>query len=148
MFFCKNITYENKNRILLDELFSKISNKTSYDIAYRTKKECNQIIMKPINNLIVYNSFKPVVRIFCTQDSITLNIYLKKTSIFALFFAIAFLIILDLMTIIMNLYSNPEWLLALLIAHVSISILTVCARLSLVYFYKKIDNWLKDTVLG
>lgn len=138
MFFCKNITYENQNRIFLDELFSKISNKTSYDIAYRVKKECNQIIMKPINNLIVYNSFKPVVRIFCTQDSITLNIHLKKTSIFALFFAISFLIILDLMTIIMNLHSNPEWLLALLIAHVNISILTVCARFSLVYFYKKL----------
>lgn len=148
MFFCKSITYEKQNKIFLDELFSKISDKCSYDIAYRVKKGNNQIIMKPINNMVVYNSFKPLIRIFCRQDSIVLNIYLKKTSIFALLFPIAVVIFLDLMTVMLKLYLNPEWPLALLIAHVVIVILTICAKLSLAYFYRKIDNWFKNEVIN
>ena len=148
MLFCKTSAYTNQNKLVSDDLFSIISDKISYDIAYRVKKKNNQIIMKPVNNLILYNSFKPLARITCSQDSIILNVCHTKSSIFVIIFEPVFVIFLDLITIAMKLYLTPEWLLALSVAHIVTVVLIVCAQASLSYFYKKIDKWFKNEIVN
>lgn len=148
MFFCKKIIYTNKNGFFLDKLYEKILDEINYNFTYRAKKENDCIIMKPINNLLMYNSFKPMIKILCTKESITLNIYSKKTSVFTVYFSVFFVAFLDLLTVIMKLYNIPDWLLFLLIAHICISIFTIGAYLSFIFFYKQIDNWFSTQVNG
>lgn len=142
MFFSKDITY--KNSITLDELFMKISSAISYDIAYWVKKENKQIVMKPINNLVMYNSFKPSIRIFCDQESIKVRISLTKSTKFALYFAMVFVLFLDFITVFMKLYQMPDWPLSLLISQIIIGLMILGAKLSFEYFYKKIKNWFTE----
>lgn len=144
MFFYKEISYYNKNKNTLDEFFQKFANKTSFDIKYLIKKEKNQIIMKPINNWIVYNSFKPIIRIFCFQDSIILKFSFTKSTVITLLIAIIFVILLDFLTVFMKLYQDTDWVLALFIVHFCFFSLICAAILSLEYFYKKIILYFRE----
>ena len=47
----------------------------------------------------------------------------------------------------MKLYFDSEWILALLIFHIIIVVLIICAGMSFSYFCRKFENWFMQEII-